>query len=83
MASVHSGGRFSHTFSAIRCSRQYEQQRSITPKPIIALTAHSDLVVRKKTQAAGMNDFLNKPIDVDKLVTLILKNTHLEDYDDL
>lgn len=35
--------------------------------PIIALTAHSDAAIVQAAQAAGMNDFLTKPVDAGTL----------------
>jgi signal transduction histidine kinase/DNA-binding response OmpR family regulator len=34
--------------------------------PIIAITAHQDETMKKNCLAAGMNDFLTKPLDIDK-----------------
>ena len=41
--------------------------------PIIALTANAMKEDREKTQEAGMNEHLNKPIDVKKLYETLLK----------
>jgi len=47
-----------------------EKNRDI---PIIALTANAMKEDVKKTQSTGMNEHLNKPIDVEKLYATILK----------
>ncbi|MDF1882569.1 response regulator [Sulfurimonas sp. SAG-AH-194-C21] len=47
-----------------------EQNKEI---PIIALTANAMIEDVQKTQAAGMNEHLNKPIDVEKLYATLLK----------
>lgn len=41
--------------------------------PIIALSANAMLEDRKKTLRAGMNEHLNKPIEVDKLYKTLLR----------
>jgi signal transduction histidine kinase/CheY-like chemotaxis protein len=41
--------------------------------PIIAMTAHALEIERKKSLAAGMNDFLTKPIDMKKLFDILSK----------
>ncbi len=41
--------------------------------PIIALTANAMVSDIKKTKEIGMNEHLNKPIDVDKLFSTLLK----------
>ncbi len=41
--------------------------------PIVALTANAMLEDRNKTKLAGMNEHLNKPIDIEKLYKIILK----------
>ena len=41
--------------------------------PIIALTANALLKDTKKTKKAGMNEHLNKPIDVEKLFAALLR----------
>ena len=41
--------------------------------PIIALTADAVIETRNKVFALGMNDYLSKPIDVDKLFSKLVK----------
>jgi CheY-like chemotaxis protein len=41
--------------------------------PIIALSANAMQIDREKTKQAGMNEHLNKPIEVDKFYTALLK----------
>lgn len=45
--------------------------------PIIALTANVLKEDREKTNTIGMNEHLNKPIDVNKLYSILLKYTNI------
>ncbi len=55
-------------YQAIRAIRQEVHGQEV---PIIALTAKAMKEDRDKCLAAGANDYMTKPIDVEKLMTLL------------
>ena len=52
-------------------TRRIRKKHSSTVLPIIALTANINMEVIDMCNAVGMNDFINKPIDVEKLYVLL------------
>ena len=54
-------------FESTRHIRTYEKENSLGHIPIIALTANAMTGDREKCLKAGMDDFLSKPIDKEKL----------------
>lgn len=54
-------------FEATRCIRRFENERGLTPTPIIALTAHALQEHREAVFASGMNYYLSKPVTFDAL----------------
>ena len=65
-------------FSATRAIREYEQSHGLPSVPIIALTANALQGDREKCLAAGMNDYLAKPVQhtivQEKLATWSMKS---------
>ncbi|MBF0357664.1 MAG: response regulator [Magnetococcales bacterium] len=57
-------------FQATKILRNNPENRSL---PIIAMTANAMAQDREKTLAAGMNDHINKPIDVTTLYRCLLR----------
>jgi CheY-like chemotaxis protein len=54
--------------SGIELTKKIRQsQWKVKNIPIIALTGNSEAVAKTESLAAGMNDFLTKPIDAEKL----------------
>jgi CheY-like chemotaxis protein len=53
--------------SGYEATRVLRQQHGADALPIIALTAAALVTERDEAMAAGMNDFLTKPIDADRL----------------
>jgi CheY-like chemotaxis protein len=47
------------------------EQRSLKEVPIIALTARAMPEEQEKCIAAGANDYLVKPVDIERLLTLL------------
>lgn len=54
-------------FEATRRIRALEQQKNLTPVPIVALTAHALDHIKQECFAAGMDGHLSKPFDVAQL----------------
>mgnify|MGYP002860148970 CR=1 FL=1 len=54
-------------FEATRTIRAWEQENHRTPMPIIAVTAHVMAGALEQCLSSGMNAYLTKPIELDKL----------------
>jgi CheY-like chemotaxis protein len=57
----------------LEATREIRQLPGYATTPIIALTANAFDNDRQRCQAAGMNDYLAKPVDPDQLFTTLLK----------
>lgn len=58
---------------ATKAIRQYEHDNNQPCIPIVALTAGAFLEEKNRCLDAGMNDFLTKPIDFERLVEVLVK----------
>ena len=61
----------------MECSRQIRtmEDRKKSHIPIVAITGNARNYTMDEFKAAGINEYLQKPLDFDKLVTLVLKYT--------
>jgi two-component system, sensor histidine kinase and response regulator len=61
-------------YQATRLIRE-EQQQSGIRVPIVAMTAHAMSGDREKCLAAGMDDYISKPIDREQLFAIVERNS--------
>ncbi len=63
-------------FEATRRIRQHEQRHALPSTPIVALTAHILKEHKDRSFAAGMNDHLPKPVELNVMRETILRFTN-------
>ncbi len=61
-------------FEATRKIRAEEKEKSLPPIRIIAMTANAMQGDREDCLAAGMDDYISKPVDMKELKTLLNRN---------
>jgi CheY-like chemotaxis protein len=55
----------------IECTKRIRQQSQFKSLPVIALTAKAMKGDREKCLEAGASDYISKPLDIDKLLSLM------------
>lgn len=60
-------------FEATQAIREFEKENSRKPTPIIALTASAMSSDKDQCLQSGMNDYLTKPIDIQRIHNTLLK----------
>lgn len=58
-------------FQATEAIREIERADSRTPTPVVAMTAHSMRGDRERCLRAGMNRYLSKPLDLERLIRVV------------
>ena len=61
-------------FEATRKIRAEEKEKSLPPIRIIAMTANAMQGDRENCLAAGMDDYISKPVDMKELKALLSRN---------
>jgi signal transduction histidine kinase len=62
-------------YEATRKIRELETEQDLEPSRIVAMTAHAMQGDRELCLAAGMNDYISKPVDENKLKAVLQKVT--------
>jgi CheY-like chemotaxis protein len=57
----------------LEATRQIRAKLGITQVPIVAMTANAFVEDRAACMAAGMNDFLSKPVEYERLLDSLLR----------
>ncbi|MEO5362342.1 MAG: response regulator [Magnetococcus sp. DMHC-8] len=65
-------------FQATRLIREWERQQGRRPVPVIAFTADVTLSNRQTGEAAGMTDFLTKPVAMDDFRRILARHVSID-----
>ena len=60
-------------FEASQAIRDLEKAKGMTRTPIIAVTAHALIGDKQRCLDVGMNDYLSKPLHIERLAEYIEK----------
>ncbi|UGQ47221.1 response regulator [Massilia endophytica] len=66
-------------FEATRLLRQREAERGLPRVPVIALTASAFAGDRERCLSGGMDDFMNKPLQVEEFMEMVQRYLHRPD----
>ncbi|MCW9004191.1 MAG: response regulator [Gammaproteobacteria bacterium] len=67
----------------VSACREIRKNKNLDSMPVIALTANAMDLDREKVFDSGMNDFISKPVDVNKLFSILKKWVNVQSRDNV
>lgn len=68
-------------YQATLAIRKWEQQHSVCPTTIIAVTAHAQMEFELRSKQSGMDDYLTKPINLNSIKRTLKKWTKTDNIE--